>query len=1023
MPRIRKLQHGGASRKLGECFKLLLSGASGECLAGELGCCSDSCCSSALISRALAEYCQHSDAAREAFVAAKGIDALQTALLRGSPSAAVGAARVLGALCAGPHGLRCVLRWQSASGGDLLSRLALVAGAGGGGSGGGGGGVAGEGAGAGLPPELRTECVDALRAALGALHGPAAGGGLELAGALQVNASNPLGAFPGDFLTRVALPPLLSSNAHLRAAAARLIVAAAEEGLLPSGGGAAAAAAATLSAALGLAGLVSGNRADGALGVSGARASGDRPQRPCTLPRGGGLHVLALCELVASLLDSPSGAELLEAMRGPSLVLALALGREASAADGGGGVSGGGGGGEWPDSGSGDDSTEREALLDAVLLCVRHGYDRLWAAPDEEKQRERRAFALGAARLATLLTTTRTTAAAAASDAAAGAAAATAGDCGRGASVFPVGVLVGRGGAVAPSRSISTAAALASALSYWPQSVLSHADLREALADLRCALSDAVASALRRGSLGGGGGGAAEELADGVQQPATAQPAAATGDPGVWGSGWREAAPRAARFGGSKIGGISGSAGCSTMYEAAALHAVASAAAAAIRLYGAAGGRRAPSASGAATTAAAADSPSLRGVSDGIRCCEATAVAQCLGHLLEAARDCRTATALLTAPLEALLELPDEPPDLLLTASSAMPSCGSSTDAGGLPLLPVLALAAAGLVERLLQLPTGDTATPLSAASPGGTSSWVWHHAAGGGSSGVGTRRDITGRWGGASAPAQSGHGGGGLQHSAEQHAALLAALRVWSRLMGLRRSCTCGETRLHVGEQPTCPDDSGIVAPVACQACSIRPLGPLVAVAEAAEGLLPQPTQSGGRDAELGGGGESPQYTSATPGGIVEPASGTAKPGYGVLGADEEPSCSAEWHPEGPASEHSASGAASSCGGSQDRVTQLQQVLARTLSAALRGYAPGSSAANPSCAPGSWNRIRTCTSRVLGIALDPRNPRSVGAAVSVSATGDTQDITPLDSRDADLADADTILDECLACIAAASWA
>ncbi|EFJ43882.1 hypothetical protein VOLCADRAFT_121376 [Volvox carteri f. nagariensis] len=50
-----------------------------ECLAGEMGCCGDSCCSSAVVSRALAEYCQHSDAAREAFVAAKGLDALQVA--------------------------------------------------------------------------------------------------------------------------------------------------------------------------------------------------------------------------------------------------------------------------------------------------------------------------------------------------------------------------------------------------------------------------------------------------------------------------------------------------------------------------------------------------------------------------------------------------------------------------------------------------------------------------------------------------------------------------------------------------------------------------------------------------------------------------------------------------------------------------------------------------------------------------------------------------------------------------------
>eukprot|EP00198_Chlamydomonas_reinhardtii_P013540 XP_001702877.1 flagellar associated protein [Chlamydomonas reinhardtii] len=48
-----------------------------ECLAGELDCCGDGCCSSVAVSRALAEYCQHSDAAREAFVRARGFEAMQ----------------------------------------------------------------------------------------------------------------------------------------------------------------------------------------------------------------------------------------------------------------------------------------------------------------------------------------------------------------------------------------------------------------------------------------------------------------------------------------------------------------------------------------------------------------------------------------------------------------------------------------------------------------------------------------------------------------------------------------------------------------------------------------------------------------------------------------------------------------------------------------------------------------------------------------------------------------------------------
>ncbi|GFR47212.1 hypothetical protein Agub_g8893, partial [Astrephomene gubernaculifera] len=203
MPRIRKQRFGGASAKLAACFDILLSGAPGECLAGELGCCADSCCSSAAVSRALAEYCQHSAAAREAFVAGRGLEAMQAALTRGSPAVAAAAARVLAALCGSTDGLRRLLHWQRTQPGssDLLAQLAAAAG---GGSGG------------GLPPDLRAECVEALRAALGALHGPAAGGGLELAAALQES----LKSSPDS------RPPSTSSAASATAAAAAASVAA-----------------------------------------------------------------------------------------------------------------------------------------------------------------------------------------------------------------------------------------------------------------------------------------------------------------------------------------------------------------------------------------------------------------------------------------------------------------------------------------------------------------------------------------------------------------------------------------------------------------------------------------------------------------------------------------------------------------------------------------------------------------------------------------------------------------------------
>ncbi len=57
--------------------------AGGDCSAGELGCCGDSCCSSALVSRALSEYFQYGNAPRESFVASRGLEAMQVGAERG----------------------------------------------------------------------------------------------------------------------------------------------------------------------------------------------------------------------------------------------------------------------------------------------------------------------------------------------------------------------------------------------------------------------------------------------------------------------------------------------------------------------------------------------------------------------------------------------------------------------------------------------------------------------------------------------------------------------------------------------------------------------------------------------------------------------------------------------------------------------------------------------------------------------------------------------------------------------------
>ncbi|EFJ43880.1 hypothetical protein VOLCADRAFT_95988, partial [Volvox carteri f. nagariensis] len=828
MPRIRKLQYGGASRKLGDCFTVLLSGVSGECLAGEMGCCGDSCCSSAVVSRALAEYCQHSDAAREAFVAAKGLDALQMALTRGSPSVATAAARVLGALCSTSHGLRCVLRWQSrgissGGGGDLLSRVAAISGQ------------------VELPPDLRAECVDVLRCVLGSIHGPAAGSGMDLAGVLQTPLNSSAVETPGisgcgialatdSFIVHVALPPLLSDNAHLRAAAARLVAAAAEEGLLAGG---AAAAAASLSAALHLV-QTSGSRDDrraevhtslsGVATCGGGGGGGDRGSEgagrsgtesnagPNPVPQDW-RPVLALCELVAALLGSSEGAELLVALRAPAHVLALC--REVLT-----GTAGGAGDGcqRLNGSSAGDLAGTREALLDAVLLCARDGQYNLWTGKDETHQRERRVFVAGAAKLAALLLRP-SLAGSSSSDTKATPGADTdavaQGSCGA-----ARGSLLGlRDAALPPAYTLtSTAAALASALASWPAEVLQHRELAEPLHGLLCSLSDAVRILLGSGHHGGVDRRVdADNAAASVmwQLPCSGQ---AVGSCPDWDPGWPEVPPHRnmsswglGNGGGCKGGFIwhSGSSGNTLVQASTRLRVASAAAAAAVRLYGAVcGGEETLHEIARSSVTSVAGKEELQDIRSHLKANEESAVtavvAQCLSRVLEASHDGNAAVTMLTPSLEALLELPTVLLKCLAAARTATTSDGCVNRVSSGFSLVGLGLAAARLAEHILQVSDGNT-TADSLDTPSLDCSSTWYC---GGSKPAITNHARQNR------PAT--HVG---RCSSEQHVALLTALRVWSRAMELNPDCTC---RLQEGSF----EEGSEHAAATCDACNVRPIG-----------------------------------------------------------------------------------------------------------------------------------------------------------------------------------------------------
>ncbi|PNH11094.1 hypothetical protein TSOC_002109 [Tetrabaena socialis] len=334
MPRIRKPRYGGSASKLAACYEILLSGAAGECLEGELGCCSDSCCSSAAVSRALSEYCQHSDAAREAFAASNG----------------------LGAIVALPPLLSANLHLRAAA--ARLVAAAVTEGL-----------LAGGAAGAGAQ----------LAAALGLRLGP--GIGRDVAVVHRGPQQEEVGGGEASELA----PERLGAGAAGGAAGSGALEAVAGAGAVSSSSGAgmvadkgAAAGSATPPAQLlmeSAAGAACGGGGDGGSGAApGAvlpplRGASDAAQAvvgACSPAAGcaaggdvGGVRALALCELVAALLTSAAGCEVLHAMHAPEHVLRLCAAAHLR-----------------PPTGRHHDElgcVEREALLDATLLLLRGG--------------------------------------------------------------------------------------------------------------------------------------------------------------------------------------------------------------------------------------------------------------------------------------------------------------------------------------------------------------------------------------------------------------------------------------------------------------------------------------------------------------------------------------------------------------------------------------------------------------------------------------------------------------------------
>ncbi|KAG2493372.1 hypothetical protein HYH03_008504 [Edaphochlamys debaryana] len=696
------------------------------------------------VSRGLAEYCQCNDTSRNAFVESRGLEAMQVALTRGSPSVATAAARVLGALVGTPHGLRCVLRWQSASGQDLLGLLAAAA------------------AGRGLPSDLRSECVDALRSALASLHGPAGGGGMDLDSALRGAKAAAWSPVAGGLLDSVVLPALLSPNLHLRAAAAALVAVAVAEGLLPGGPRSAAPA---LAAALGLPllpaaaplsrdgdgdGVVrdvavpAAGKAEGAAGEAGVASTAVVPS---------GLRFLALSEVVAALLPSERGCELLQALRAPQCLLHLCTalrGRQQRGA-------------------------ESEALLDAVLLCIRTGPGvPLWGGSGAEA--EFGAFAAGATTLAAEL-------------------------------LQPPPPAGGAGG-----PGYVAAVALAAALAKWPQVMGS---TREPTASLIGGLCGLVCSVVPEATTPDGGGAWADAASISSWGDASRD---YTGE-GAW-SGraagpWRPSGELAVSTAWRGRGWAAAAAPFQAQAASTEARLAVEATAAMLALLGSLGWGRGQAQDRAAgldsACGASGDADNCVGNNGAaVSALDAqlgSQVARCATRVLAAAAAQPTVMAaeLMAAPLEAL-------------AGSAAPPAGQ----GLVPVLARCCQAVDGPSGRCAFLRcVGQTAAQLAAA----LMEQEWGGAAHDGD-GVGCAEAAGSAWGEAEGlPGRMGHGNGtggrgsGRGLGAREQRACIASLRVWAAALEEAGPCACEELGGAVNGRAAAAGEGH-----ACIACAVRP-------------------------------------------------------------------------------------------------------------------------------------------------------------------------------------------------------
>ncbi|GIL44499.1 hypothetical protein Vafri_1949 [Volvox africanus] len=384
----------------------------------------------------------------------------------------------------------------------------------------------------------------------------------------------------------------------------------------------------------------------------------------------------------------------------------------------------------------------------------------------------------------------------------------------------------------------STVATLASALASWPREVLGHADLRRPFTDLLSSLSSAAVTLLHGCCPGSYSGSPNNSI---VQPQLNWIPAAPIEE--VWGFG-TQGHSRDVRLGLVNNDHFFGDGSKTLDKKTATLRVITSSAAAMVRLYGAVNGSKSNSSVHASEGGLHNDDEAVHSGDDvdalmkacttGLLCgyrpamvtkAEAVgsaAVAKCLGHLLEAAYDSTVAAATLIGPsMEALLELDAGPFEALRSPEStpSPPAHGGACGSDNGFSLTILGLAAIKLVEGLLPLVTGGTTkSPQLLSSSGLSAVWDWHdYCTSGRSAGY---RNCSQR----SMNCSTG------VCSSDQHAMLVAALLLWTKVMIHVHACTCEhqDESVHSQSLARCLD-----------AYALRPLGPLLLAAEVAEILL----------------------------------------------------------------------------------------------------------------------------------------------------------------------------------------